>query len=269
MATHKRGTRKAPRPEVETQIFSDSARRCAICYVLDGDLGRKHGQVAHIDKDRTQSEEKNLVFLCLEHHNEYDGKTSQSKNITAGELREYKKRLTAAIVEGRHLLLPQTKAATEERIEAVRVHDVTLFRQADGLMPERLFLNMLDQLTSQNSFLAAHAEAVDHFRNFFSESGNQYITPELSERLLEFLDCIDALRSFMARHFFVYPRSQPNLEARQLCMHPELNTDRGGEATAYARQTYAKYQNELEELATIANNKWVVYRGAIKAELIV
>ena len=36
---------------------------------------------------------ENLAFLCFEHHDEYDSKTSQSKNITPGELKHYKNRL--------------------------------------------------------------------------------------------------------------------------------------------------------------------------------
>ncbi|MGB6876298.1 MAG: hypothetical protein WBD87_09725 [Candidatus Acidiferrales bacterium] len=33
------------------------------------------------------------MYLCLEHHSEYDGKTSQSKNYTPDEIRQYRNRL--------------------------------------------------------------------------------------------------------------------------------------------------------------------------------
>jgi hypothetical protein len=43
------------------------------------------------------------VFLCFDHHDEYDSSTSQSKGITQAELREYKKLLLAAISRGEHM----------------------------------------------------------------------------------------------------------------------------------------------------------------------
>jgi hypothetical protein len=79
--------------KVETQILTQSARRCALCYGLRGDLNQKRGQIAHIDRDPSNSEEANLVFLCVEHHDEYDSRTSQSKSLTKREVLEYKARL--------------------------------------------------------------------------------------------------------------------------------------------------------------------------------
>lgn len=49
-------------------------------------MGRKHGQIAHIDRNRANNGESNLAFLCLPHHDEYDSRTSQSKGITQAEL---------------------------------------------------------------------------------------------------------------------------------------------------------------------------------------
>ena len=56
-------------------------------------LNKKKGQIAHIDQDNTNSEFENLVFLCFEHHDEYDSKTSQSKGFTAGELKLFRNEL--------------------------------------------------------------------------------------------------------------------------------------------------------------------------------
>ena len=51
------------------------------------------GQIAHINGKRDDNREENLAYLCLDHHDEYDGTTSQSKGLTPGELRYYKSRL--------------------------------------------------------------------------------------------------------------------------------------------------------------------------------
>jgi hypothetical protein len=97
------GNRKPIPPQVEMNILLGSARRCALCFGFEGDFTRKKGQIAHIDQDSSNPDEANLVYLCFEHHDEYDSSTSQSKGITQAELREYKKRLLAAIAADKHI----------------------------------------------------------------------------------------------------------------------------------------------------------------------
>lgn len=70
-----------------------SKRRCAFCFGLERDLAQKDGQIAHIDRDHSNPEFDNLAFLCLEHHNQYDSKTSQSKGLASRELKAYQLRL--------------------------------------------------------------------------------------------------------------------------------------------------------------------------------
>jgi hypothetical protein len=83
------GTRKAIPKDVEARVLLDCRRRCALCYGLDGDHSHKRWQIAHIDHDRSNNAEKNLAYLCFDHHDQYDSKTSQSKNLTDRELVEY------------------------------------------------------------------------------------------------------------------------------------------------------------------------------------
>ncbi|MFZ1414216.1 MAG: hypothetical protein WAS73_06515 [Defluviicoccus sp.] len=71
---------------VETEILVSCRRRCCLCFFLDGDERQKAGQIAHIDRDRTNNAAVNLAFLCLRHHDQYDSSTSQSKGITQGEI---------------------------------------------------------------------------------------------------------------------------------------------------------------------------------------
>jgi hypothetical protein len=72
-------SRKKVTPETQKSVLTDSLRRCCLCYCLLGDESVKKGQIAHIDHDNSNNKESNLAFLCLDHHDEYDSKTSQSK----------------------------------------------------------------------------------------------------------------------------------------------------------------------------------------------
>jgi hypothetical protein len=91
--------RKPIPPAVETQVLVDSRRRCCLCFHLDDDIGRKQGQIAHVDRNRKNHTESNLAFLCLPHHDEYDSRTSQSKGITKDELLHAKTSLLAYVKE--------------------------------------------------------------------------------------------------------------------------------------------------------------------------
>lgn len=90
MSTSKR--KKLP-VGVETQVLTESRRRCCLCFHLGEDLDVKRGQIAHIDHKRSNNNESNLAFLCFDHHDDYDSKNSQSKGFTTGELRHAKKTL--------------------------------------------------------------------------------------------------------------------------------------------------------------------------------
>ncbi|WP_238918036.1 HNH endonuclease [Clostridium sp. YIM B02555] len=71
---------------IQRNTLINSRRRCAVCYGLFRDENVKTGQIAHVDGDNTNNSPENLLFLCLTHHDLYDTKTSQSKNITQKEL---------------------------------------------------------------------------------------------------------------------------------------------------------------------------------------
>ena len=78
---------------VEKEVLTASRRRCCLCvFLTDRDDVRK-GQIAHLNRDPSDSRFQNLVFLCLEHHDEYDGRASQSKGLTLEEVTEYRDRL--------------------------------------------------------------------------------------------------------------------------------------------------------------------------------
>ncbi|MBM3709594.1 MAG: hypothetical protein FJW61_04135 [Actinobacteria bacterium] len=90
--------RKKINSDTEATVLEESGRRCCICFGLYQDLGLKIGQIAHLDKNNANSMLDNLAFLCLEHHDMYDSKTSQSKNFTIKEVKKYRDDLKERII---------------------------------------------------------------------------------------------------------------------------------------------------------------------------
>src|SRR5947209_4905308 len=88
--------------DTEAEVLTRCCRRCCICFGLNADLLEKQGQIAHLDKDPSNRDPDNLAFLCLPHHDRYDGKTSQSKGFTIEEVKSYRQKLWAAIEAGLH-----------------------------------------------------------------------------------------------------------------------------------------------------------------------
>lgn len=101
--------RRKPTDEVETDVLLKSRRRCALCFGLRHDLAEKRGQLAHVDRDASNSEFENLAYLCLPHHDEYDSRNSQSKMFSPNELARYRDALYAYIESGRPLDTPRAK----------------------------------------------------------------------------------------------------------------------------------------------------------------
>jgi hypothetical protein len=85
--------RKKIPADIETSILVKCRRRCCICYGLNRDNRVKQGQIAHLDHNRENNSEDNLSFLCLDHHDQYDSKTSQSKKITRFEVKRFRDEL--------------------------------------------------------------------------------------------------------------------------------------------------------------------------------
>jgi hypothetical protein len=89
--------RKKLRRDVEAAVLTRSRRRCAVCFGLNRDPSIKIGQIVHLDQDSSNDDPDNLLFLCLEHHDEYDSKTSQSKKLSCSELQHFRDELDKAL----------------------------------------------------------------------------------------------------------------------------------------------------------------------------
>ena len=82
---------------IETELFTKSGRRFAICFALHGDVAVKTGQIAHLDQDANNIKIENLCFLCQPHHDQYDSRTSQTKGLTEHEVLSYRDKLYLAL----------------------------------------------------------------------------------------------------------------------------------------------------------------------------
>src|ERR1700676_2693725 len=107
-------SRKRTPTDIETAVLAKSARRCALCFHLNGDLTEKRGQIAHLDGDRTNSAEDNLAYMCLDHHSLFDSTTKQHNNYTIPEVKAARAKLYELVAEGKHL----TPAAAQPYLQA-------------------------------------------------------------------------------------------------------------------------------------------------------
>ena len=85
--------RKRLKIPTETHVLTSCRRRCCVCYGLNRDASGKQGQIAHLDRNPENNHNDNLAFLCFDHHDQYDSRTSQSKNLTANEVKHYREEL--------------------------------------------------------------------------------------------------------------------------------------------------------------------------------
>jgi hypothetical protein len=112
--------RKRVNPQGEVEVATKSRRRCCLCFSLSGDMGQKAGQIAHLDQDPSNNNPDNLAWLCIPHHDQYDGRTSQSKNYTMHEVKAYRRMLFQHIEAG-GLTTNPSAVPVEERKRQVEV----------------------------------------------------------------------------------------------------------------------------------------------------
>jgi hypothetical protein len=89
--------RKKIPSSVEQDVLFKSKRRCALCFHLLGKSSPQIGQIASLDVSAGNASEDNLVFLCLDHHAQYDSRWTRGKNFTVQEVRAARSKLYAAV----------------------------------------------------------------------------------------------------------------------------------------------------------------------------
>jgi hypothetical protein len=122
---------------VETAVLVASGRRCCLCFFLLHRKGVRKGQVAHLNHDARDPRSENLVFLCLEHHDEYDGKTSQTKGLTCEEVRTYRDKLYE-INGGRNKWIAKSAKQVAETSDAKIITPVSDYERIRQEFPDKL-----------------------------------------------------------------------------------------------------------------------------------
>ena len=91
-------SRKRLPAAVRDEVLVACRRKCCLCYYLLDNHEPRKGQIAHLNKKRDDDRFENLVWLCFDHHDEFDSTTRQSKGLTHGEVRTYRDRLIKDLV---------------------------------------------------------------------------------------------------------------------------------------------------------------------------
>lgn len=127
----------------QQEVLERSGRRCCLCFGLYGNLSCKRGQIAHLDHNHQNNTVDNLAFLCLEHHDEYDTCTSQSKGWTIKEAKLYRDMLYKEIEKLRDNAKKSTAPITHR-------YEIPLFGRIYSM--SRMVLDAVDKNTSQKYY---------------------------------------------------------------------------------------------------------------------
>jgi len=196
-----------PSRAVIADILIKSGRRCCLCFGLNGDLSIKPGQIAHLDRDPTNSSPDNLAFLCLPHHDEYDTKTSVSRGITIAEVKAYRDSLyqSVARLRTRGLRHKSGSAPSDDQRSPIDNADIARgeYRRRDIATLHRLFSTIHTDLLDDFFDAGIHgifpidvAVCHDQFEIIVNASRFHIYDPRLRERVLAFSDAWRACFSY-------------------------------------------------------------------------
>jgi hypothetical protein len=190
-------SRKKPSKAAEESALAKSARRCALCFALKGDLREKIGQIAHIDGNRANSVPGNLAWMCLEHHSSFDSITSQHKNYTKAEVKRYLAALYRIVADGKHLSI----SASPQFGRGVSA-DRKILESISDLMVESGSI----EFVRRNNFAGWSFDwsSLRGIEEFAARGGpeNEFIDPELEELRKTLHDSCRQLLSILATNTF-------------------------------------------------------------------
>jgi len=134
--------KKIPNPN-EKAVLTQSGRRCCICFAINGDILVKKGQIAHVDRNSANYRLDNLAWLCLEHHAEYDSKTSQHKGWQKSEVKAYRGNLYRAITKMRKGSVSQLTNLSKVKDSTTRL---AVVRSKRVRQPRKRIEEFIDQI---------------------------------------------------------------------------------------------------------------------------
>ena len=115
--------RKRPPKDVRDEILRRSRRHCCMCFGLKSILESVEGQIAHLDRDRSNFQIDNLAYLCLECHKNYDSKSNRVQSYTPGEISHYRSLLYRAL---RHDQIEWTLTVRADRSSYIAIKEAVL-----------------------------------------------------------------------------------------------------------------------------------------------
>ncbi len=232
--------RKSTPKSIETAVLANSARRCALCFHLTGDLSEKHGQIAHLDKDPSNSEEDNLAFLCLSHHSVFDSKTSQHKNYTKEEVKSARSRLYSLVENGGYLTSVQPSSADTDRKILADLLD---------LLPSNGTMEFIRTFDFGGSFRKADLEEARIFIESRGGPEHEFINPSLEAAQQNFRKKLHALLHSVAMNTYVDYKADRDIQSVQKDLR-ESNRE--------------KYRNIVDKLNSEATEAYTAYEQLVR-----
>jgi hypothetical protein len=233
--------RKKTPPSTELDVLTRTARRCALCFGLEGDLSRKKGQIAHIDHDPSNTDPGNLVFLCLDHHDEYDSTTRFAKGVTELELKAYQSVLVVAIAKGLHHSHPPAEPVPTDQSLA-NAEDKQLLERFLADYPSNGFLRSLAQGTFANPFSRNRRDELNTALAKWSGAEYTFHNAELDRAKERLLDALDAFAWHIAKDSFYIDEELAGVPSEWADTFPERYESTISELDKAARDTFAQHQ---------------------------
>ncbi|MGH7224284.1 MAG: hypothetical protein ACRELF_13720 [Gemmataceae bacterium] len=193
--------RKRVPDDIQQRVLDRSRRRCALCIHFDNDWDQKEGQLAHLDRDPSNFAEDNLVFLCLPHHDDYDTKRRQTKNLTIHEAKTARDRLYKFIEAGGDLAKAGQQsnqpAGIRERQVDTLAKLVPDLRKAVGYLQGMTSLARLKGEISPEEYCRRCSAAVTSAHATFEE-GQLFLPPEFAELCEKFFASVIEAQGYFA-----------------------------------------------------------------------
>jgi hypothetical protein len=234
---------------VETAVLANSARRCALCFYLNGDLTEKRGQIAHLDRNRNNPAEDNLAFMCLDHHSLFDSKTSQHKNYTIPEVKAARTKLYELVATGNHL-----SPATAQPYLQAEV-DKKILRDILETVPSNGSIHFLRNFNFAGfSFDRERLENLEVFLRNRDGPEHEFLDPDLEMARGKFRKELDTALEILALNTFVTEKGFQSVPQDWEWENPKRFKDTVNEIHAAAKAAGSAY----DELIRLARKKLAV-----------
>jgi hypothetical protein len=142
-------------------------------------------------------------------------------------------------------------------------HDRRIFSEAETFVSEDEYIAYVGNLVNDHSYWMEHANKMDRLRRHLLKPEKQFLNPQLVQAARPYAQAINALMEWTAYHFFVFPEGQAAGNLR-LCMHPNLNVDRGGNGSRESTARYDIFTAELDRLVDAMSTTYRHFRSEVK-----